>query len=119
MGIAFTSKGGNCPVQAEGTFDGNEFYFRARGDEWQFHVGPDAERFGPNEYVAEGEYGDGFDAGWMPLHTAIAIICAQVEIYRAAQGIEARSDETAQQAQPEGQEPDPKGCAQSTPTSED
>lgn len=37
---------------------------------------------------------------------------------KAAQGIEARSDETAQQAQPEGQEPDPNGCAQSTPTSE-
>ncbi len=31
---------------------------------------------------------------------------------KIAQRIEARSDETAQPVQPEGQEPDPQGCAQ-------
>ena len=30
-GVVFTSRGGACPYQAEGTIDGAAFYFRARG----------------------------------------------------------------------------------------
>lgn len=38
--------------------------------------------------------------------------CVATARDEAAQGIAAGTDETAQQAQPVGQEPDPKGCAQ-------
>lgn len=38
MGITIDSIGGNCPVQAEGSFDDKRFYFRARGEEWSFTV---------------------------------------------------------------------------------
>ena len=31
---------GPCPVQAVGTIDGMPFYFRARGEQWSFGVGP-------------------------------------------------------------------------------
>ena len=43
---------GNCPVQAEGTFDGAFFYFRARGENVKLLVGTslskclDAEPYG-------------------------------------------------------------------------
>ena len=30
--------GGACPVQGEGTVDGLEWYFRARGESWSFEV---------------------------------------------------------------------------------
>lgn len=30
--------GGQAPVQAEGVIDGREFYFRARGNHWEFSV---------------------------------------------------------------------------------
>lgn len=33
--------GGNCPVQAEGTINGEPFYFRARWDHWSLGVGGD------------------------------------------------------------------------------
>lgn len=82
LGITIDSIGGNCPVQAEGSFDGQRFYFRARGDEYQFHVGPEEHRFGPDEWAIERDYGSGFDAGWMPKHEAIGFICDGVEEYR-------------------------------------
>ena len=57
--------GGNCPVQAEGTVNGEPFYFRARGCWWSMSIGQqpvDA----PNWHF-EQEYGKGpYDAGWMP-----------------------------------------------------
>lgn len=79
--------GGNCPVQAEGTFDGLHFYFRARGDGWQFHVAPTNEDiFGEHELACYGrDYGDGpFDAGWMPQHEALGFIVQSIGEYRAA-----------------------------------
>jgi hypothetical protein len=86
LGITFNSIGGNCPVQAEGWFDGEAFYFRARGDEWQFHVGPEEGRFESDEWVIERDYGSGFDAGWMPKHEAVGFICDGVEEYRRSRG---------------------------------
>ena len=82
---------GNCPVQAEGKIGANPFYFRARHDEWEFHVGLPG-----NEYVGEvvdgkylsrweeifcrsAAYGTGFDASWMAKRTAKEIILDCVE----------------------------------------
>lgn len=38
-GVVIEYLGGNCPVQAEGTFDGKPFYFRARGTSVTLDVG--------------------------------------------------------------------------------
>lgn len=56
---------GNCPVQAEGTFDGEPFYFRARGSVVTLDVG-DWEWRGP-EYEWP-------DAGWIGEELARAFI---------------------------------------------
>ena len=82
LGAGFTYKGcpsfemkigGNCPVQATGTIGDNqkdEFYFRARGEHWQFEVYDGEESLkGVNTiYTIEGEYGEMFEAGWMPIN---------------------------------------------------
>lgn len=77
--------GGNCPVQGEGTVDGSAFYFRARGDGWQFHVAPtEDDIFDAPTFYIERDYGDGpFDAGWMPLHEAYAFIVEAIGLLRA------------------------------------
>ncbi|NBT79322.1 MAG: hypothetical protein EBT04_12895 [Betaproteobacteria bacterium] len=77
--------GGNCPVQAEGMLDGNAFYFRARGDSWEFHVAPtQAGIFGDAELLyIERDYGDGpFDAGWMPETEALGFIAKAAALAR-------------------------------------
>lgn len=57
--------GGNCPVQAKGTINGKEFYFRARGDSWSLSVGGSDVVMEP-EWSYEEDYGDDpFAAGWM------------------------------------------------------
>jgi hypothetical protein len=57
--------GGNCPVQAEGRIDGEEFYFRARGARWSLRIGGPDVVCAP-KWLYEEDYGDGpFDAGWM------------------------------------------------------
>lgn len=33
---------GKCPVQAEGTINGQEFYFRSRGEHWRLYIAPKA-----------------------------------------------------------------------------
>lgn len=43
MNLRFEFTSSPAPVQAEGTVEGRSFYFRARGDTWQFTV---AERAG-------------------------------------------------------------------------
>lgn len=78
--------GGNCPVQAEGTVNGEKFYFRARGKAWSLSVGvpPGLER--PDDWIItpawfyQENYGTGpFDAGWM------SVLEAQDFIQQAAQ----------------------------------
>lgn len=55
--------GGNCPVQAEGTVDGHEFYFRARGSYWSMSIGGD-DVVGKPAWYYEEPYGSGpYDAG--------------------------------------------------------
>lgn len=89
LGITIDGIGGNCPVQAEGSFDERRFYFRARGDEWQFHIWPTDKAprfldlpFGQEERIVERGYGSGFEAGWMHKHEAIGFICDAVEAFR-------------------------------------
>ena len=38
--IVIESLGGLCPVQANGTIDGEPFYFRARHEHWRVEIGP-------------------------------------------------------------------------------
>jgi hypothetical protein len=82
LGITIDNIGGNCPVQATGSFDDQEFYFRARGDSWQLHVGPHNDRFSGKEWVVTDDYGEWPEAGWMPRHEAVMFICDCVEKYR-------------------------------------
>jgi hypothetical protein len=58
---------GNCPVQAEGTFDGEPFYFRARYTSWRVEVG---EWECGALYREDSKYG----AGWMSEKEARAFI---------------------------------------------
>jgi hypothetical protein len=77
--------GGNCPVQAEGFVDGQHFYFRARGEEWQFHVAPTkADIFDHDTFYIERDYGDQYEAGWMPNHEAIGFIVQAIGEFRSA-----------------------------------
>lgn len=82
---------GLCPVQAEGTFDGVPFYFRARGEHWSCHVGgsydlgADDCLYGPGAaWLYEEEYGDGerYSAGWMTETEARAFIAKAYELWR-------------------------------------
>lgn len=82
--------GGWCPVQGEGTirFRDKEyrFYFRARGQRWQFGVGKtDDEAVSvavetEDGFRREQEWGErAFDAGYMPEEVAREIIYACAE----------------------------------------
>lgn len=76
---------GFCPVQAEGTVGGLEFYFRARGTSWTFSLGSRVAVAAP-EWFWEEQYGDGepFAAGWMTLEEAKGFIEKAVRLW--AQG---------------------------------
>ncbi len=73
--------GGNCPVQAEGTINGKEFYFRARGDSWSLGIGGDNVVMDP-EWSYEEDYGSNpFAAGWMTEGEARDFIAKAARIY--------------------------------------
>ena len=72
--------GGFCPVQAEGTIDGHEFYFRARWDHWSLSIGVKDVILNPDWYYDE-SYGVAPDAGWMPLEEAEAFILKGARMY--------------------------------------
>lgn len=76
--------GGNCPVQAEGSIDGQPFYFRARGSRWTLSVGgPDV--VGNPDWFYEEPYGSGpYDAGWMAEDVARAFLVKGADLYRAS-----------------------------------
>lgn len=83
-GGVISSIGGNCPVQIEGTFLDYSFYFRARHDEWQFHVYPiKGKLFDDDIFLHEVEYGDDdFSAGWMPQGEAVAFCVAAIKKFK-------------------------------------
>ncbi len=56
---------GNCPVQAEGTINGEEFYFHARGEHWSMSIGGEDVVMHPLWHCWEKYSDDTFGAGWM------------------------------------------------------
>lgn len=83
-GASIDQMGGQCPVQVEGRVDGQWFYFRARGQSWQFHVAPsEAEIFSKPSFYIEGSYGEKkFAAGYMPDADALLIMTHAINLYR-------------------------------------
>lgn len=88
-GIVLRYLGGNCPVQSEGTIDGEPFYFRARGEEWSIEIGggfvlEDAEKGIPDTgFYYEEEWGDEpYAAGWMPDDVAREMIDKAAAVFR-------------------------------------
>jgi hypothetical protein len=80
-GIVISMIGGNCPVQSEGTIDGQPYYFRARGSHISIGIGGSVVS-SPNWYYEE-IYGDGpFDAGWIEEDEAREFIEKAANIYR-------------------------------------
>lgn len=75
--------GGNCPVQAEGSVDGIEWYFRARGESWSFQLGSKVPVDDPIWYY-EQDYGDQpFAAGWMSEAEAEEFILLAISKWRS------------------------------------
>jgi hypothetical protein len=73
--------GGQCPVQAEGKLDGNEFYFRARGERWTLSVGG-ADVVASPDWHYEESYGESrFDAGWMSKEEALNFLRKAANLY--------------------------------------
>lgn len=68
---------GNCPVQAEGTFDGVPFYFRARGTQVSCDVGT-----GSDLWEWRGPEYEWPDAGWISEQVARAYIATAYEDWR-------------------------------------
>lgn len=84
MSLEIDSIGGNCPVQAEGTVDGKEFYFRARGNRWSIGIGGDVVL--KPEWMYWEWYGErDFDAGWMTEDEAMGFIEKAAGLYRAGE----------------------------------
>lgn len=79
MNVEIDQIGGNCPVQAEGTIDGRQFYFRARGMYWSLEIGAkdDApyEKWDCGSWCFSEKYSDDqYAAGWMTHDEARAFI---------------------------------------------
>lgn len=86
-GLSEISIGGNCPVECEARAGGLYLYFCARGNEWRCHIvssAIDATMGHDCAYTVRGTYGTGFDAGYMPLEAAVALIEGAVEAWRKA-----------------------------------
>lgn len=79
-GITIHELSGNCPVQAEGTLDGKQFYFRARGSQWSFSVG--SEPVGAPDWEMRELWKQWPEAGWMEPDEARALILRGAQEYR-------------------------------------
>jgi hypothetical protein len=74
--------GGFCPVQAEGTFEGEHFYFRARGNRWAFYIGKTTDPLGDPTWTYGESYGKKeFEAGWMSEAKAVGFIEKSLRLY--------------------------------------
>lgn len=100
--IVIESLGGNCPVQATGTIDGEPFYFRSRGEHWSIEIGPgnanliveSFERGHRSEETQRLEalgcwryeeyYGSWPDAGWIEEDEARTFIAKGANLWRAS-----------------------------------
>jgi len=80
--IIIKELGGMCPVQGEGTINGEKFYFRARGEHWSMSIGekedscygPDSIYIDPVWYYEEAYGTEMFAAGCMEPEEAIQFI---------------------------------------------
>jgi len=80
--------GGNCPVQAEGTIDGEPFYFRARGQYCLCEIGVDPV-LGSSKWDFIHKYSDHpYGAGWMTEDEARGFIAEAAERWREIQMID-------------------------------
>ncbi len=71
------------PVQAEGAFDGQHFYFRARGSYWRFELGGNEDFSRPPTWwhVEDWPSDDGLGAGDLSDEEAALCILEAVDIY--------------------------------------
>jgi hypothetical protein len=78
--IEIDTVGGFCPCQANGTFYGNPFYFRARNGEWTIEVArPGSDPIcNPELFFMEG---DDPDEGYMEVHDAMKEIGRAFEAF--------------------------------------
>lgn len=83
-GVTVDTFGGACPVQGEGSIDGLFWYFRARGEHWQFHVAKDRGHLFKNDiFYCDIEWPDEtFAAGWMHPDDAARCLALAVALYR-------------------------------------
>jgi hypothetical protein len=85
QGLRMTITCGACPLQIEGTIDGEPYYFRARGEHWSMGIGGDT--VVEPLWSMSGPWGDGpFAAGYMPEHIGQAIVEKCCELWRVAGG---------------------------------
>jgi hypothetical protein len=95
--------GGNCPVQAEGTVNGEPFYFRARGARWSMEIGG-----APSDGVAEWQYTEGYQewpaAGWMPEAEARDFIAKAAALWASGAPVSSAPSERASGQTPGGNE---------------
>ena len=98
-GVTVESRLGAVPVEYSGKADHQEYYFRARGEQWEMTIGDSvdacvdaslsARPLDQAEFYCTGRYGNTrFAAGYMPLEHAEAIIRHCVRLWRAAQAQE-------------------------------
>lgn len=80
MALVIQNIGGACPCQADGVWDNQFFYFRARHGEWTLEIGATPEDAVWGELIAEGDDPTG---GHMSDKEARAIIEAA---YKAKKG---------------------------------
>jgi hypothetical protein len=76
---------GWCPVQGRGSIDGDRrWYFRARGEHFQFHVAKADDHMFHNDifYVDIPWPGSAFSAGWMTPEDALKCLHLVVSLYR-------------------------------------
>lgn len=75
--------GGNCPVQSEGTFEDESFYFRARGNRWAFYIGNTTDPLSNPTWTYSESYGKKeFEAGWMSEAQALGFIEKSLRLYQ-------------------------------------
>ncbi len=84
MAIHIDTITGNCPVQSEGTIDGQPFYFRARGESWSLSVGGGDVVCEPAWHHEEDWPGGEYAAGWMTEAEARQCIEKAAALFRAA-----------------------------------
>lgn len=83
-GVVVETFDGWCPVQGRGTIDGLRWYFRARGEHFQFHVAKaDDHLFHNDLFYVDIEWPAGaFGASWMEPEDAIKCLHLVVNLYR-------------------------------------